>query len=136
METWKTFYTNKKSDYQISINGEVKNKRTNNLRNLELNTAGYNTIRIDRKWFLVHRLVAQYFIPNPNNYPNVCHKDNNKNNNSVDNLYWGTQSDNIKQSVIDGNHKGFANLKGENQYTKAKRLGLQKPITHNQYTKK
>ena len=136
METWKTFYANKKSDYQISLNGEVKNKRTNNLRTLELNTAGYNTIRIDRKWFLVHRLVAQYFIPNPNNYPNVCHKDNNKNNNSVDNLYWGTQSDNIKQAVRDGNHKGFINPNRENQYTKAKRLGLPKPITHNKYTKK
>jgi hypothetical protein len=50
----------------------------------------------------VHRLVAQAFIPNPNNLPNVCHWDNNPSNNSIENLYWGTQKHNIKQMVSDG----------------------------------
>lgn len=135
METWKIFYSNSLANYQISDNGQIRNDRTKTIQKLGTNTSGYKTYKVKKKWYLVHRLVAEFFIPNPNNYPNVCHKDNNKNNNSVDNLYWGTQSDNIKQSVIDGTHKGFANLKGENQYTKAKRLGLPKPITHNQYTK-
>ena len=49
----------------------------------------------------IHRLVAENFISNPNNYPNVCHKDNNPLNNSIDNLYWGTQKHNMQQMVKD-----------------------------------
>ena len=58
----------------------------------------------------VHRLVAETFLPNPNNYPIVMHKDNNKKNNNVDNLQWGTVSQNTKQAYDDGlllNDKGF-----------------------------
>ncbi len=50
----------------------------------------------------VHRLVALSFIPNPNNYPNVCHKDNDPSNNSIDNLYWGTQKHNMQQMSKEG----------------------------------
>ena len=50
----------------------------------------------------IHRLVAEAYIPNPHNYPIVCHKDNNRTNNHVSNLYWGTQSMNIHQIITDG----------------------------------
>lgn len=43
-----------------------------------------------RRIFMIHRLVAQYFIPNPNNLPEVNHKDENPQNNHVDNLEWCT----------------------------------------------
>lgn len=49
-----------------------------------------------------HRLVALAWIPNPNNYPCVCHKDNNKLNDHVDNLYWGTHKMNAQQALRDG----------------------------------
>lgn len=58
----------------------------------------------------VHRLVAEAFIPNPNNYPIVMHKDNNKKNNNVNNLKWGTISENTKQTCTDSlliNKRGF-----------------------------
>jgi hypothetical protein len=66
----------------------------------------------NRKKALVHRLVAQAFLPNPNNYPNVCHKDDNPQNNHVDNLLWGTQSMNIQDMVSKGRNRNKA-FKGE-----------------------
>ena len=57
-----------------------------------LEVKGYHKISINIKGkvytFKVHRLVAKAFIPNPNNYKEVNHKDENKDNNCVDNLEW------------------------------------------------
>lgn len=50
----------------------------------------------------VSKLVALAYIPNPENKPCVCHKDNNPENNHVDNLYWGTIQENIEQKVREG----------------------------------
>lgn len=49
--------------------------------------------------------------------PCVCHKDNNKLNNSVDNLYWGTQKENLEQMIKDGRSlKGRRNPMWKNHY--------------------
>lgn len=53
----------------------------------------------------IHRLVAEAFLENPENKRCVCHKDNNPQNNNVDNLYWGTDQENIRQAFDDGLHK-------------------------------
>lgn len=58
----------------------------------------------------VHILVAEAWIPNFDNKPIVMHKDNNKQNNTIDNLKWGTVSENTQQAYNDGlakNAKGF-----------------------------
>ena len=47
-------------------------------------------------------MVAEAYIPNPDNKPCVCHKDNNPLNNRVSNLYWGTYSENMQQCIRDG----------------------------------
>ena len=53
----------------------------------------------NRKTALVHRLVAETFIPNPDSLPEVNHLDENKLNNRVDNLEWTTHEDNTRYSV-------------------------------------
>lgn len=54
---------------------------------------------IDGHQYKVHRLVAQAFIPNPNNLPLINHKDENPLNNRVENLEWCTNAYNVKYSA-------------------------------------
>lgn len=72
-----------------------------------INTKGYKWVCLykgSRKpyHFLVHRLVALTFLDNPENKRCVCHKDNNKLNCKVENLYWGTDLENLSQAIDDG----------------------------------
>lgn len=67
----------------------------------------------DKKQFHISRLVALTYIPNPNNYPIVMHRDNNPLNNHYTNLKWGTLSQNTQQAWDEGRHKGNTKLNME-----------------------
>ena len=56
-----------------------------------------------RKDYFIHRLVAQYFIPNPDNKPCVNHIDHDRTNNHVDNLEWYTYKENNEDTITFGN---------------------------------
>jgi hypothetical protein len=131
--TWKEFYKTKRGIYMVSNDGKILNSITGTMYKNAKNSTGYCTIKINKKWFLVHRLVAKSFIGCTDGKV-VHHKNNITDDNRVENLEITTQSENILYAVKAGNHKGYANLKGQNQYTKAKKLGLPKPKTKNQYT--
>lgn len=64
----------------------------------------------------VHRLVARHFIPNPNNYPNVLHKKNDRSNNASSNLKWGTQQHNIQDAIKHGTFKNPPIFVGTQQW--------------------
>lgn len=91
--------------YQISNLGRVKSlkyRKSNKERILILNGAakhGYYMVGLcknhKRKYVTVHRLVAEAFIPNPDNKPQINHKDENRRNNCVDNLEWVTAKENL-----------------------------------------
>lgn len=97
--------------YQISDTGKVRSYKNNRHGTCDdyhilkpvLNRRGYETVCLGRgRRKLVHRLVAQAYIPNPNNYPMVRHMDDNPRNNNVKNLAWGTQVDNMQDCVRHG----------------------------------
>ena len=68
---------------------------------------GYSTIRIYRKTRKIHRLVAECFIPNPDNKPTVDHKDRVRTNNSVSNLRWATHKEQVENSAQVLNRKPY-----------------------------
>lgn len=69
------------------------------IRKTKYNNGGYEIITLSKdgkeKTCLVHRLVAQAFIPNPNNLPEINHRDENTKNNCVDNLEWCNREYNL-----------------------------------------
>lgn len=91
-------------DYHISDKGNIISTKNNNAKYISpaINGAGYYyvCIRRNNKYYnkLVHRLVAETFLDNKYNLPEVNHKDENKLNNSVDNLEWCTSAYNNKYS--------------------------------------
>lgn len=85
-------------NYHISTFGNIKNIITNKLLK-PCNKGGYYHVSlvnsITRKSLKIHRLVSIAFIPNPENKPEVNHKDKNKLNNNINNLEWATRSENM-----------------------------------------
>jgi hypothetical protein len=86
--------------YKVSRNGEIMSlnyRRTGKKRLMKAkkNPRGYLYITLTKNGIMkvckIHRIVAETFIPNPNNMPEVNHKDEDKTNNAVENLEWCTR---------------------------------------------
>ena len=93
-------YENVLDGYYIDENGNVISEKINAPLKSKDNGRGYLRVALklkeERKWrqAYIHRLVAKAFIPNPDNKPEVNHKDENKSNNAVENLEWVTHIEN------------------------------------------
>lgn len=117
-EIWKDI-SDYKGYYQVSNFGNVKSmeriveRKNNGTGNLPLKSRilspttypkGYKKVTLRKnnisKSFFIHRLVAEAFIPNPNNYPYVNHKDENPSNNHSDNLEWCTNEYNMSYGTL------------------------------------
>lgn len=94
--------------YVIKSNG-VSQLKHGKLLEPQANHDGYLQCKLCKdgkcKTIRVHRIVASVFIPNPNNFPEVNHKDCNRNNNYVENLEWSTHKANVEYSTILGHYK-------------------------------
>lgn len=89
-------------EYAITSCGRIWSYKTNRFRKTKIQRDGYELIELSHlgvpKTYQVHRLVAEAYIPNPDNLPQVNHKDEVKTNNYVNNLEWCDQSYNQKYS--------------------------------------
>lgn len=96
VSTWGNVYRFETVDLDIPI-GIVKSKNFHPITPQET-SKGYLRVGLfrngKRKWYKVHRLVAQAFIENPEHKPQVNHIDGNKKNNSITNLEWVTDTEN------------------------------------------
>ena len=104
--------------YEVSNTGKVRNAKTMRLLKQTLNQFGYYTIsfNINGKYTtkFVHKLVANAFIPNPNNYQEINHIDEDKTNNCVENLEWCSRQYNINYG--ERNAKASNKMKGKSKY--------------------
>lgn len=101
-EQWDTIkpeFINNVKGFEINKQGQVRNIKTGRILKLSINR--YYLVSIMKKNYLIHRLLALTYIPNPENKPEVNHKDKNRLNNSLDNLEWMT----TKENCI---HRGMA----------------------------
>lgn len=110
MEEWKVI-DGTDGMYEVSNTGKVRSNNylnTGRTQELKLNYDGWGYLRVRiirngrRKTHKVHRLVAEAFVPNPNNLPQVNHLDGVHDNNMASNLEWCTASHNVKHAYDNG----------------------------------
>lgn len=127
--------------YMVSNKGRIKSK--NKVLSRNDNGHGYLSVMMSIKNHhfrrYVHRLVAKAFVENPNNYPQINHKDGNKQNNNADNLEWVTQKMNNRHAWATGLCKGFERTeeyrkKVSKTVTKLWQKGIYKPRTSEDWT--
>jgi len=96
--------------YKVSKDGTVYSLKSGELKALKGGNVrrGYRGVTLYHNGKahlrLVHRAVAEAFLPNPDGLPHVNHKDFNKQNNSVDNLEWCKESENMRHLLQGGKH--------------------------------
>ena len=92
---------------EVSDLGRVKsNLRDGRILKTQIDKKGYHrlrmTIKREKRTFKLHRIVAQAFIPNPDNKPQVNHIDGNKDNNAASNLEWVSNIENAHHAIRNG----------------------------------
>lgn len=118
---WRT--TVECNNYEVNRKGEIRHKKRQKILSPRKNSGGYGYVCFiidgQRKNFAIHRIVANAFIPNPNGYTEVNHKDFNRLNNCVENLEWVSSSQNkhhayteIKNHIVRGKRVNQYDLNG------------------------
>lgn len=107
-----------KTRWSVNEQGQVRNDETGKfLKGTILHSYHYINFRWNgkQKNKSVHRLVAEAFLPNPNNLPYVHHKDANRLNNCVENLAWVSEQENRKEAYMSSGYKKYDDKQYENE---------------------
>ena len=96
--------------WEVSDGGEVR--VCGRMISQHLSSKGYPKATMGRKTVFVHRIVAAAFVPNPDNKPEVNHKNGDKADNRAVNLEWCTRSENMRHAYATGLHPGVV-LRGK-----------------------
>jgi len=84
--------------YFISEDGSFYNSKGKELKKFH-RCKGYLGVKLNKTSYYIHRLIAEEFIPNPDNLPQINHIDKNRSNNSIDNLEWCNSQRNVEHSL-------------------------------------
>lgn len=103
---FKDFHKTKFQNYYVNTDGLIYDNLNNKIVVQKLSRKGYlrASIKINGKWvtYISHRLIAETFIPNPENKPQVNHINGIKTDNRVENLEWTTCLENIRHAIETG----------------------------------
>jgi hypothetical protein len=107
-EIWKDLELPNYGMIKVSNTGKVYSYKAKKELYQRRNSDGYLCIRIKQidhtcKEYKIHRLVGMAFIPNPDNKPEINHKDGSRDKNYADNLEWSTHAENVKYKYTIGN---------------------------------
>ena len=124
------------SNYSVSVEGVVINNKINKILKNKRTAHGYLVVTlypnkeegVKPKTCRVHRLVAQEFIPNPEDKPDVNHKDRDKENNHVGNLEWIDKLENDLHAKTTGERQSYIGARYNGQFhSKAKMFLITSP---------
>lgn len=95
-------------DYEASARGEIRKSSTKCVLKQTVQN-GYYMVALNRKIQRAHRVVAEAFLPNPDNLPIVDHIDHNPLNNAISNLRWVSKDENARNRSINRNNRSGVN---------------------------